>query len=58
MLMSGYLRNIGENIRAAQKGLDDVEDVATYARTRPPGRGRRGAPVVPRSTGARSSSTG
>jgi ATP-binding cassette, subfamily B, bacterial len=33
MLMSGYLRNIGENIRMMQKGLDDVEDVARYART-------------------------
>jgi len=31
MLMSGYLRNIGENIRMMQKGLDDVEDVARYA---------------------------
>jgi len=35
MLMSGYLRNIGENIRMMQKGLDDVEDVARYARTPP-----------------------
>ncbi|MDP3855047.1 ABC transporter ATP-binding protein [Phenylobacterium sp.] len=35
MLMSGYLRNIGENIRMMQKGLDDVEDVARYARTDP-----------------------
>lgn len=32
MLMSGYLRNIGENVRMMQKGLDDVEDVANYAR--------------------------
>jgi ATP-binding cassette subfamily B protein len=31
MLMSGYLRNIGENIRMMQKGLDDVEDVAAFA---------------------------
>ncbi|WP_293679548.1 ABC transporter ATP-binding protein [uncultured Phenylobacterium sp.] len=31
MLMSGYLRNIGENIRMMQKGLDDVEDVASFA---------------------------
>lgn len=31
MLMSGYLRNIGENIRMLQKGLDDVEDVARFA---------------------------
>ncbi len=35
MLMSGYLRNIGENIRMMQKGLDDVEDVARYAVTAP-----------------------
>lgn len=31
MLMSGYLRNIGENVRMMQKGLDDTEDVARYA---------------------------
>ena len=31
MLMTGYLRNIGDNIRMTQKGLDDVEDVARYA---------------------------
>ena len=30
MLMSGYLRNIGDNIRMLQKGMDDVEDVARY----------------------------
>lgn len=35
MLMSGYLRNIGENIRTAQKGMDDIEDVARYAQTSP-----------------------
>ncbi|WP_371132633.1 ABC transporter ATP-binding protein [Phenylobacterium sp.] len=35
MLMSGYLRNIGENIRMMQKGLTDVEDVARFARTEP-----------------------
>jgi len=33
--MSGYLRNIGENIRMAQRGLADVEDVARYAQTSP-----------------------
>jgi ATP-binding cassette subfamily B protein len=32
MMMSGYLRNIGENIRMLQKGLNDVEDVAGFAR--------------------------
>lgn len=35
MLMTGYLRNIGENIRMAQRGLDDTEDVARYAITDP-----------------------
>jgi ATP-binding cassette subfamily B protein len=35
LVMSGYLRNIGENIRMAQRGLADVEDVARYARTAP-----------------------
>jgi ATP-binding cassette, subfamily B, bacterial len=31
MLMSGYLRNLGDNIRMAQRALDDSEDVAKYA---------------------------
>jgi ATP-binding cassette subfamily B protein len=31
MLMTGYLRNIGDNIRMTQKGLDDAEDIARYA---------------------------
>ncbi len=35
LIMSGYLRNIGENIRMAQRGLADVEDVARYATTAP-----------------------
>jgi ATP-binding cassette subfamily B protein len=35
MLMSGYLRNVGENIRMMQKGLDDAEDVAAFARMEP-----------------------
>jgi ATP-binding cassette, subfamily B, bacterial len=30
MLMTGYLRNIGENIRMTQRGIDDIEDVARY----------------------------
>jgi ATP-binding cassette subfamily B protein len=33
MLMSGYLRNMGDNIRMLQRGLADVEDVARFART-------------------------
>jgi ATP-binding cassette subfamily B protein len=35
MLMTGYLRNIGDNIRMTQKGLDDAEDVARYATMAP-----------------------
>ena len=35
MLMSGYLRNVGDNIRMAQRGLDDSADVARYASTPP-----------------------
>ena len=35
LVMSGYLRNIGENIRMLQRGLADVEDVARYSRTEP-----------------------
>ncbi|HEX4183783.1 MAG TPA: ABC transporter ATP-binding protein [Caulobacteraceae bacterium] len=35
MLMSGYLRNIGDNIRMAQRALADVEDVARFATMEP-----------------------
>ncbi|WP_312160235.1 ABC transporter ATP-binding protein [Phenylobacterium sp.] len=35
LVMSGYLRNIGENVRMLQKGLDDVEDVARFAEIAP-----------------------
>ena len=35
LVMTGYLRNMGENIRMLQRGLADVEDVARYA-TMPP----------------------
>jgi ATP-binding cassette subfamily B protein len=35
MIMSGYLRNMGDNIRMLQRGLADVEDVARYAHTAP-----------------------
>jgi ATP-binding cassette subfamily B protein len=45
MLMSGYLRNIGENIRTAQKGMDDIEDVARYAQTDPQVLDRPAAPA-------------
>jgi ATP-binding cassette subfamily B protein len=52
LVMSGYLRNIGDNIRMAQRGLADVEDVARYARTEPQVADRPGAPdLAPRSGG-------
>ncbi len=49
LVMSGYLRNIGDNIRMAQRGLADVEDVARYASTDPQVADAPGAgPLVPR----------
>jgi len=44
MLMSGYLRNLGENIRMLQKGLDDAEDVAAWERLAPQIADAPGAP--------------
>ena len=44
MLMSGYLRNLGENIRMLQKGLDDAEDVAAWNRLEPQIADAPGAP--------------
>jgi len=35
MLMAGYLRNMGENVRMLQKGMDDTLDVAVYMQTPP-----------------------
>ncbi|HZC15930.1 MAG TPA: ABC transporter ATP-binding protein [Caulobacteraceae bacterium] len=35
LIMSGYLRNMGDNIRMLQRGLADVEDVAEFARIDP-----------------------
>jgi ATP-binding cassette subfamily B protein len=35
LIMSGYLRNMGDNIRMLQRGLADVEDVARFAQTAP-----------------------
>jgi ATP-binding cassette subfamily B protein len=35
MLMAGYLRNFGENVRTMQKGLDDTQDVVGYLRAEP-----------------------
>jgi ATP-binding cassette subfamily B protein len=46
MLMSGYLRNMGENIRTMQKGMDDVQDVARYARSAPGVADMRDAPPL------------
>ncbi len=43
-VMHGYLRNMGDNIRMAQRGLADVEDVARYARTEPQVADAPGAP--------------
>jgi ATP-binding cassette subfamily B protein len=45
MLMSGYLRNVGDNIRMLQKGLADAEDVARYERTEPQVKDVAGAPA-------------
>jgi len=46
MLMSGYLRNIGENIRMLQKGMDDVEDVARFMTMEPQVPDRPQAPAL------------
>ena len=35
LVMSGYLRTVGENVRMMQRGLDDTEDVASYMRMAP-----------------------
>jgi ATP-binding cassette subfamily B protein len=35
LIMSGYLRNMGDNIRMLQRGLADVEDVARFSRMTP-----------------------
>ena len=44
LVMSGYLRNIGDSIRMTQRGLADVEDVARYARMAPQVADAPGAP--------------
>jgi ATP-binding cassette subfamily B protein len=43
MLMAGYLRNFGEMVRGLQKGVDDLEDIAAFARTPPQVDDRPGA---------------
>lgn len=52
MLMTGYLRNLGENIRSIQRGLDDAENVAGYLRTDPQVRDAPDAPAFRPSVGA------
>ena len=44
LVMTGYLRNMGENIRMLQRGLADVEDVARYATMAPQVADLAGAP--------------
>ena len=44
LIMSGYLRNMGDNIRMLQRGLADVEDVADFARITAQVADRSGAP--------------
>lgn len=51
MLMSGYLRNMGENIRMLQKGLDDTEDLAAWERLPPQIADAPGAPDFQPNTG-------
>jgi ATP-binding cassette subfamily B protein len=51
MLMSGYLRNMGENIRMLQKGLDDTEDLAAWEGLAPQIADAPGAPDFVRGPG-------
>jgi ATP-binding cassette subfamily B protein len=53
LVMSGYLRNIGENIRMAQRGLADVEDVARWRRAEPQVLDRPDAPDLAPADGGR-----
>jgi len=46
LVMTGYLRNMGENIRMLQRGLADVEDVARYATMAPQVADPVGAPDI------------
>ena len=43
MLMSGYLRNVGEMVQGLQKGVDDLTDVAEFLQTPPQVDDRPGA---------------
>ena len=51
MLMTGYLRNFGENVRNLQKGLDDSEAVAGFMRMAPQVADRQGADAFRRGKG-------
>ncbi len=51
LVMNGYLRNIGENVRQLQKGLDDVESVAAWMRESPQVADRPGAAAFSRGAG-------
>jgi ATP-binding cassette subfamily B protein len=46
LLMNGYLRNMGDNIRMLQRGLADIEDVAGYAEIAPQVADAIGAPDI------------
>ena len=35
MLISGYLRDIGQHVRNAQQAIHEMEDIATYSETAP-----------------------
>lgn len=43
-MMSTYLRNLGEHVRGLQKGIDDTEPAAAYARLKPRVADSSGAP--------------
>ncbi|MBW3559120.1 MAG: ABC transporter ATP-binding protein/permease [Proteobacteria bacterium] len=45
MLMSGYLRNVGEMVQGLQKGVDDLTDVAVFMQTPPQVGDRPDAPA-------------
>ncbi|MBL8530264.1 MAG: ABC transporter ATP-binding protein [Hyphomonadaceae bacterium] len=45
LLVSGYLRTLGENIQNLQKGIADIEDVVAYANAAEDVRDRPGAAV-------------
>jgi len=51
MLMTGYLRNFGENVRNMQKGLDDTEAAAGYMRMAPQVADKPGADAFRRGRG-------